>query len=264
MGDLATAGPGGPAQADAISLFQQQTSGGEDGRGVIPRHRAGKGRPHRLPAASRGHCPDPDPLGRGRPDAPRCGTGCGARARRGGLTFLAAERRVPGEREEGAQAEEQQRQEGAIAEPHLLGCAAGAGGAEAAWPGRPGPGRGIRGRRGPRPRGRERWGPGPGGVGVGSSGALGAERGHWALLRGWARPGWTGLGGESRGPAWIRGRRGVGDAGRGGPDLKGPQHPRLQPAARGGGAGTSLRLRRGAPAWASVFGAAGRPGSGLR
>ena len=56
------------------------------------------------------------------------------------ITFLASERRVPGEREEGAQAEEQQRQEGAIAEPHLLRYAVGAGGAEAAWPGGAGAG----------------------------------------------------------------------------------------------------------------------------
>lgn len=86
-------------------------------------------------------------------------------ARRGrGLTFLAAERRVPGEREEGAQAEEQQRQEGAIAEPHLLGCAAGAGGAEAAWPAEPGPGRGGREAAGaPAPGRGGAGGPGPGG-----------------------------------------------------------------------------------------------------
>lgn len=127
-----------------------------------------------------------------------------------GLTFLAAERRVPGEREEGAQAEEQQRQEGAIAEPHLLGCAAGAGGAEAAWPGEPGPGRGGPGGGGGAPApGRDgAGGPGPGG------GAGGRRRGHGpgAALTVPRRRGAGGAGGLD----WAAGpgRDGLGEAGR--------------------------------------------------
>ncbi|XP_054573097.1 rRNA 2'-O-methyltransferase fibrillarin-like [Eptesicus fuscus] len=93
------------------------------------------------------------------------------------------------------------------------------------------------GRRGPRPRGGA--GRGPGRAGWDGSSGRGARAGRGAFLRagpGRAGLGWAGLGGESRGPAWIRGRRGVGGAGRGGPDLKGPQHPPLPPALRGGGA----------------------------
>lgn len=163
-----------------------------------------------------------------RPGAPRCGTGCGARARRGGLTFLAAERRVPGEREEGAQAEEQQRQEGAIAEPHLLGCAAGAGGAEAAWPGRPGPGRGAG------------WGgdggPGPGagrGGARGRAGLASAPPGLWARVAGTgprsaAGPGRTGLGWAARAAARPGSGAAAESAARGGagrPGFKGAAAP---------------------------------------
>lgn len=148
---------------------------GERGRAGGPPRREGKGPP--LPAAT------PAPRG----PAPRCG--------RGGLTFLAAEGRVPGQREEGAQAEEQQRQEGAIAEPHLPGCAAGAGGAEAAWPGS---GAGGPEAAGPRPRdgrGGARAGgwTAPPGAGAGPSSA-GRRRLHWAA---------------ERGPAWIPARIGA-------------------------------------------------------
>ena len=131
-----------------------------------PAARARKGRLRPLPAASRA-----DARTLLRTPAPRCGWGTGRAAAEEGLTFLAAERRVPGEGEEGAQAEEQQRQEGAIAEPHLLGCAVGAGGAEAAWPGGPGPGRGDQEAAGAPAPGRGRAGsPGPGGDAGGPAG----------------------------------------------------------------------------------------------
>lgn len=177
----------------------------------------------------------------------RC-TGCGpARAATGrGLTFLAAERRVPGERQEGAQAEEQQRQEGAIAEPHLPRCAAGAGGAEAAWPGGPGPGRGGReaagapapergGAAGPEEAAAVWAGRGTGG-GAGRAApprraALAASVGGWAGAgQGWARR-------QEPRPGWIRDRRRVDGEGRGGRDLKGPHHPLPLGAPRGGGVG---------------------------
>lgn len=65
---------------------------------------------------------------RGRPPTPNWGPAqCARRARSSFpprasrvLTFVAAEGPVPGEREERAEATEQQREEGAIAEPHVL------------------------------------------------------------------------------------------------------------------------------------------------
>lgn len=171
-----------------------------------------------------------------------------------GLTFLAAERCVPGEREEGAQAEEQQRQEGAIAEPHLPRCAAGAGGAEAAWPGGPGPGHG-----GPEAAGApapERGGAaGPGETATGRAGmGTGVEGACGLLLRG-ARP-WrprseTGPGpgpGPSRvgarrqepRPGWIRDRRRVDGRRAGRPGFKG--------AASLAAAGSTARGRSRRPA----------------
>lgn len=179
----------------------------------------------------------------------RCTRRGPARAATGwGLTFLAAERRVPGEREEGAQAEEQQRQEGAIAEPHLPRCAAGAGGAEAAWPGGPGPGRGGREAAGaPAPERGGAEGPGEAaavraGIGTGGSrtGCSSAARGASGLGRRLGR-GRAGLGKAARaaarldpGPPPSRRRR----AGR--PGFKGA----ASPAA----AGSTTRGRGGRPA----------------
>ncbi|XP_033034428.1 spidroin-1-like isoform X2 [Trachypithecus francoisi] len=65
--------------------------------------------------------------------------------------------------------------------------------------------------------------------------------GHWRpRLRGRAGPGRAGLGWAARAAArpgsgaWIWGRRGDDGAGRGGPDLKGPQHRRRQGRERAG------------------------------
>lgn len=191
----------------------------------------------------------------------RCTRRGPARAATGwGLTFLAAERRVPGEREEGAQAEEQQRQEGAIAEPHFPRCAAGAGGAEAAWPGGPGPGRGGREAAGaPAPERGGAAGPGEAaavwaGIGTGGSrtGCSSAARGTSGLGRRLGR-GRAGLGKAARaaarldpGPPPSRRRR----AGR--PGFKGA----ASPAA----AGITTRGRGGRPA----PGFPGGPDSGAR
>lgn len=165
-----------------------------------------------------------------------------------GLTFLAAERCVPGEREESAQAEEQQRQEGAIAEPHLPRCAAGAGGAEAAWPGEPGPGHGgpeaagapapeeLRARERPLRAGREpgwRWG-----VRAGCSSAVHGA-GGLDLRLGPGRAG-LGQGGKSRGPAGSGTAAESTGEGRGGRDLKGPHHSMPLGAPGGGGVGGQL------------------------
>lgn len=162
-----SAHPRGPAQAAGEFLYSSSKQvGARMGGASSPAARARKGRLRPLPAASRA-----DARTLLRTPAPRCGWGTGRAAAEEGLTFLAAERRVPGEGEEGAQAEEQQRQEGAIAEPHLLGCAVGAGGAEAAWPGGPGPGRGDQEAAGAPAPGRGRAGsPGPGGDAGGPAG----------------------------------------------------------------------------------------------
>ena len=185
-----------------ISLFQQQTSGSEDGRGVLSHRPGGEG----APASASGRLPRQLPGPRSGRRRPGVGGGAGRATAGEGLTFLAAERRVPGEREEGAQAEEQQRQEGAIAEPHLLRCAVGAGGAEAAWPGGAGAGaRGPGGCRGPGPGAGRGWEPGAGqGCGRacraadwagsradGSSGARGVDRLGSALGPGQAALGWA-------------------------------------------------------------------------
>lgn len=55
------------------------------------------------------------------------------------------------------------------------------------------------------------------------------------------------MGGKSRGPAWIRGRRGVGGVGRGGPDLKGPQHRRCRQHHKEAGRGSALGSKQGPP-----------------
>lgn len=205
-----------------ISLFQQQTSGSEDGRGVLSHRPGGEG----APASASGRFPRqlPGPRsGRRRP-----GVGGGARRATAGegLTFLAAERRVPGEREEGAQAEEQQRQEGAIAEPHLLRCAVGAGGAEAAWPGGAGAGaRGPGGCRGPGPGAGRGWEPGAG-QGCGRACRVGNWVGHRAdgssgargvaLLVSALGPGQAGLGWAVRAAARPGSRAAAESAAKGG------------------------------------------------
>lgn len=77
--------------------------------------------------------------------------------------------------------------------------------------------------------------------------------------QGRARPGWAGLGWAARAAArpgsgaWIWGRRGVDGAGRGGPDLKGPQHRRRRRRRREGaewGPAPAIPTGSRSPAWA--------------
>lgn len=151
--------PRGPAPARGEFRYSgsKQVGARREGRPPAPAGRGrGAGSGFRPPSAAGARARLP------RPAPGREGSGAGPAGE--GLTFLAAERRVPGEREEGAQAEEQQRQEGAIAEPHLLRYAVGAGGAEAAWPGGSGPERRDREAAGAPAPGRGRAAsPGPGG-----------------------------------------------------------------------------------------------------
>lgn len=74
--------PAAQPRPEEISLFPQQTSGGEDGRGVLPRRPGGEG----APASASGRLPRPPAgprSGRRRPGEPRCGTRRGARRGRG-------------------------------------------------------------------------------------------------------------------------------------------------------------------------------------
>lgn len=168
-----------------ILLFRQQTSRGKDGRGVLPRRGAGKGRPRQLPAASRDHCPDRSAR------APRCGMSRGA-----GRTHLSGRR---GPRTRRARGRRTGRGAAASGRCHCGASSPPVRGGRRRGRGRmarePGPGLGAGGGGGPGPgAGR---GPGPGGAGDGSSGERGAGVGPFSA----AGPGRAGLGWAARAAA---------------------------------------------------------------
>lgn len=189
--------PRGPGQA-GDSLFGKQTSGGEEGRG-----------------ARVGFRPPPAATGRTRPGRPRPGAGSTREADGGGrgspfwplsAAYQESERKA------------HRQKSSSVRKVPLRSLISGARRAPAGprphGPGDRGPGAGAGRRRGPRPRGGEGWGPGAGrgcgraGPGTGPGSALTDPPGRGvraasARRLGRAGPGWAGLGGESRGPAWI-------------------------------------------------------------